>query len=135
VKINKSWIISNVLFFLLYFLALSILWAINISPFTKTSSQILITIALGVFASACAGAFAYDTSKGKAYYQLIDIHMSKFEVTLYSNRVIIVHDNHAWTFSYKRDKIFKSDKIKSLHWYDIKKNFLGWELVPYEGDI
>jgi len=133
-KINKYWIISNILFFLLYFTALYALWEINISS-DKLSDKILIDVALMLFASTCATAFIYDINRGRLYYKFVDIPSSTLEITLYSNRIVIVYDNHAWTFTNKRDKIFKADKIKSIHWYNIKKKYLGWELIPYEGKL
>lgn len=114
-KINKSWFFQNLVLFICYFVMLYALWSGSSSVISLGEDlkywpffPMIIIVALAV-SMICI----YDVFRGKAYYEYIDVPMSKFDIKLYDNIIILAHENHAWKFTCERDKIAKLEKIKN----------------------
>ncbi|MHA1700677.1 MAG: hypothetical protein ACTSWK_00210 [Promethearchaeota archaeon] len=128
-KIYKSWIFSIIFLFVAYFVMLYGIWHINLTP--TPEGKILINILMSLVAISAAG-MGIGSVKGRVYYQYINMPIKEFNIILYDNKVAIIHKNHIWTFTEDREKIEKLKKIKTLHYYDIKKKSLGWKVTPYK---
>lgn len=136
-KINKSWVFQNLMLFICYFVMLYALWngtglAISLGKGLEYWPFFLMII---VIALATSITCIIDIFKGKSYYEYTDVPMNKFDIKLYDNIIILVYKNYAWQFSHKRDKIAKLEEIKSIYYYNIKKEFISWKLIPYAGNL
>jgi len=127
-KLYKAWIFSGIFLFVSYIVMLYGLWRINTAP--TLEGNILINILISLAAISAAG-MGICSLKGKVYYQYKDKDVGEFNIKLYDNRIAIIHKNFIWTFTEDREKIAKLKKIKTIHYYDIKKKSLGWEVTPY----
>lgn len=76
---------------------------------------------------------ALDTfNNSRAYYDVKDMPAKDFtEINLYSNSIILVHENWSWRYIYEPDKIAKLKYIIIICYYNRKKKFLGWIPAPY----
>ena len=88
-------------------------------------------IAESVIILICGLYTAYYIRKGKIYYEYVYIPKEDLKISTYSNMVIIIYNNVAWTFTYKADKIGVLKKIKAVQYYNIKKNPIDLYLIPY----
>lgn len=136
-KINKSWLFQNLSLFACYLVMLYALWcgtssAISSGEGLKYWPLFLMIIILALATSITC---IIDVFKGKAYYKYVDVPISEFDIKQYDNLITLVHENHAWNFTYKKDKIAKLEEIKTIHYHNIKKEFIGWKLIPYAGDL
>jgi len=128
-KINKSWLFTNLIMGVLYFLMITALWFINSAqPFQEKILLILFCIFIGLM---CSIPSIYDIFNGNAYWKYVDVDINKFELKLYENLILISMKQNAWIFYDKREEISKLKKIRTIHYYNIKKEFKHWILTPY----
>lgn len=127
-KIIKSWIASDIILVLIYFGILCVLWNLNLDP--ALSGKWMMNLLLGVIAIGAVALFAGGVG-GSVYYEYSYMPMSKFTINLYSNRLILVYGDHAWSFTDDMKQIAKLDEIKIMTYYNIKKKPTGWMPVPY----
>jgi len=69
---------------------------------------------------------------GKIYYEYEYYNLSDFEIKKYENRVMIIHNNWAYSFVNKKDEIARLKEIKVKKFYNIRKQFITWEFAIYE---
>jgi len=71
-------------------------------------------------------------NNSRAYYVVRDMPAKDFsEINLYTNSIVLVHENYSWRYTYGQDKIAKLKYIIIICYYNRKKKFLGWIPAPY----
>jgi hypothetical protein len=75
--------------------------------------------------------FVFDIYDGRAYIQQGYFKNDKYKVHEFKNMTIIEMHGFAWSYTYRFEEIAKLKWIKAEGYYNIKKKFIGSQLLPY----
>ena len=128
-KYNWRWICGNS-----FMIAISIFCIIGlfIIPSSEIAIKGLLFITLSFILIVCSLCVTFDFINGEIYYKKIMLSKDKFDIKKYDNMLHLAYNNHCWVYSYQIDEIANLEKIKTIGYFNLKKELISWHPIPYE---
>jgi len=130
-KFNWKWFFENSFILVIIIGCILVLGSIHtISIDLLTKGFMYCIVAAGVLLGFIY--LLYDIINGKTFYRYRMIPIEEFKTSVYDNMIVLSLGGLAWSYTYKKDEILKLKEIKSLHFYNIEKVLVEWDILPYQ---